>query len=1082
MFEPVDPAVNLPEIEKRILDFWQREGVSAEALTERDDLPRFVFYEGPPTANNKPGLHHVWARVFKDVYCRYKTMRGYFVPRKAGWDCHGLPVELEIEKELGIERKQQIEEYGIDRFNAKCRESVQRYVVDWERLTERIGFWLDIDDAYWTMRNEYIESVWWQLGRIWEKGLLYKDIKVVPYCPRCGTPLSSHEVAQGYQLTEDPSVYVRFPITEGKGAGRASLLVWTTTPWTLVSNVGVAAHPDEQYVEVSYRNERLILAEARLQAVFGEEADACEVLDRFPGSGLEASYARPFEYLAPETSERAYTVVHDDFVTMDEGTGLVHLAPAFGEIDRLVGKKYGLGAPNPVDDEGKFTSAVSDLEGVFVRDANDRLISELEGKGLLFRSEVYEHSYPHCWRCNTPLIYWSKPTWYIKTTDYRDAMLEENSRIGWHPEHIKEGRFGDWLSNNVDWSLSRDRYWGTPLPIWTCERGHFTFVESKSKLAELSGADLADLDLHRPYVDRVSFECPQCPEGRRGIATREEAVLDAWFDSGAMPAAQHAYPYAPESQEKFEKNFPADFIAEGIDQTRGWFYSLLAVSVPVFGKSSYKNVLCLGHIVDAEGRKMSKRLGNVIDPWTILDNQGADPLRWYFISSGSPWVSSRVSIEAIEKSTSQFLLTLWNTYSFFVTYANADGFEVSSDPPRLEERPLLDRWLLSRLSRTIERVTEALDRYDALAASRFLDGFVDDLSNWYVRRSRRRFWSARSEVAEADKLAAYHTLYEALVTVASLLAPICPFVSEEIHRNLCAAREGAARSVHLERWPAPRKEAIDEELEASMVIIRRLVTLGRAARTDSRMKIRQPLRRALLVAPGEAGGAGGPEERAVEAGGAPRLPQELLDTLKDELNVDAIEWIDKEALSSLFEVTLKPNYKNLGPKFADRTPKVVEALSRVDAREAAAELREKGKLSIEIEGAAVTLDSEDVIVESVPREGFAVAQDGEFGAAIDLTLDDDLRARGLVRELTHRLQDLRKQARLDVSDRIDLWLDSSSEDPVGRAIREHAAEIAGELLAVSLTYEPPPVDSVAITGEIELDGARVVAGLRKAST
>ncbi|MER3395709.1 MAG: isoleucine--tRNA ligase [Acidimicrobiia bacterium] len=1077
MFDPVSPSVNFKELEERILDSWKRNGVVEEALAEKEDRPRFVFYEGPPTANNRPGLHHVWARVFKDIYCRYKTMRGFFVPRKAGWDCHGLPVELEIEKELGIERKAEIETFGIDRFNAKCRESVQRYVVDWEALTERIGFWLDVESAYWTMHNDYIESVWWQLGRVWDKGLLYKDTKVVPYCPRCGTALSSHEVAQGYQEIEDPSVYVRFPMIEGMGAGSASLLVWTTTPWTLVSNVAVAAHPTERYVEVEYLGERLILAEARLAAVFKDAIDNCRVLASFAGSELAGRYERPFDYLEPETSEAAYTVVHDDFVTMEEGTGLVHLAPAFGEIDREVGKRYGLGAPNPVDAEGKFDARVKELEGIPVRSANTALIEKLDRSGRLFRSETYRHSYPHCWRCNTPLIYWSTATWYIRTTQYRSAMLEENSRIGWHPEHIRDGRFGDWLANNVDWSLSRDRYWGTPLPIWTCDKGHATFVDSKAKLAELAGRDLGDLDLHRPYVDEITIECPQCPPNDRSLAQREQAVLDAWFDSGAMPAAQFAYPYTPDSSERFEKNFPADFIAEGIDQTRGWFYSLLAISTLVFGRSSYKNVLCLGHIVDAEGRKMSKRLGNVIDPWTILDKQGADALRWYFVSSGSPWVSSRVSMEAIEKSTSQFLLTLWNTYSFFVTYARADRFDGSGDPPPLSERPLLDRWILSRLSQTVTDVTEALESYDALTASRKLEAFVKDVSNWYVRRSRRRFWSARSAVSEKDKEAAYHTLLEVLVTVARLLAPICPFVSEEIYLNLSLSVEGKPRSVHLDNWPEPCVEAVDNDLEKAVATVRRLVTLGRAARTQARIKIRQPLRRALLSVPWT--NADSPSERSLQKTHA--VFSELLDSLKEELNVDSIEWADPASMRAMVDIRLKPNYKSVGPKLGKAAKALPEALASIDAREAAAHLERGQTVSVNVGGTVVELDSEDLIVERVSPKEFAVAMEGDFGVALDTRVDDELRARGLLRELTHKLQDLRKQARLEVSDRIDLWLVAPHDERLAAVIKGNAAEIASELLAVSLIEETPPEGDVAIKKEIELDGSSVIAGLRRAT-
>ncbi|MER3522263.1 MAG: isoleucine--tRNA ligase, partial [Acidimicrobiia bacterium] len=636
---------------------------------------------------------------------------------------------------------------------------------------------------------------------------------------------------------------------------------------------------------------------------------------------------------------------------------------------------------------------------------------------------------------------------------------------------------GDWLANNVDWSLSRDRYWGTPLPIWTCDKGHATFVDSKAKLAELAGRDLGDLDLHRPYVDEITIECPQCPPNDRSLAQREQAVLDAWFDSGAMPAAQFAYPYTPDSSERFEKNFPADFIAEGIDQTRGWFYSLLAISTLVFGRSSYKNVLCLGHIVDAEGRKMSKRLGNVIDPWTILDKQGADALRWYFVSSGSPWVSSRVSMEAIEKSTSQFLLTLWNTYSFFVTYARADRFDGSGDPPPLSERPLLDRWILSRLSQTVTDVTEALESYDALTASRKLEAFVKDVSNWYVRRSRRRFWSARSAVSEKDKEAAYHTLLEVLVTVARLLAPICPFVSEEIYLNLSLSVEGKPRSVHLDNWPEPCVEAVDNDLEKAVATVRRLVTLGRAARTQARIKIRQPLRRALLSVPWT--NADSPSEQSLQKTHA--VFSELLDSLKEELNVDSIEWADPASMRAMVDIRLKPNYKSVGPKLGKAAKALPEALASIDAREAAAHLERGQTVSVNVGGTVVELDSEDLIVERVSPKEFAVAMEGDFGVALDTRVDDELRARGLLRELTHKLQDLRKQARLEVSDRIDLWLVAPHDERLAAVIKGNAAEIASELLAVSLIEETPPEGDVSIKKEIELDGSSVIAGLRRAT-
>ena len=1058
MFEPVGASVSFPELEAQILEFWRQRAIVSRALAEKQDRPRFVFYEGPPTANNKPGLHHVWARVFKDIYCRYKTMQGYFVPRKAGWDCHGLPVELEIEKELGIDSKPEIEEYGIDRFNARCRESVQRYVKDWERLTERIGFWLDMASAYWTMSNEYIQSVWWQLGQMWKKGLVYKDAKVVPYCPRCGTALSSHEVAQGYQETTDPSVYVRFPVI-GDAEPRKSLLIWTTTPWTLVSNVAVAAHPDAEYVEVRVGDEVFVLAEPRLEAVFGPDADV-EILKRSKGSELDYRYRRPFEYIDADRSERAYSVVSDAFVTMDEGTGLVHIAPAFGEVDREVGRRWGLGSPNPVDDRGRFDSSVGRHAGKPVREANAALIEELREAGLLFKAEDYVHSYPHCWRCNTALIYWAKPTWYIRTTEYKDLMLAENASIDWHPEHIKEGRFGDWLANNVDWSLSRDRYWGTPLPIWTCRRGHYTFAESVSELEKLVGHSLDTLDLHRPYVDELVFRCPQCPEDDPSEARREPPVLDAWFDSGAMPAAQFGYPFVPNSVELFEANFPADFIAEGIDQTRGWFYSLLAVSALVFGKTSYKSVLCLGHIVDAEGRKMSKRLGNVIDPWTILDSLGADALRWYFFSSGSPWVSNRVSLEAIEKSTSQFLLTYWNTYSFLVTYANADAFDPRSSAPPLSERPLLDRWITSRLAETIDEVTNALDSYDALAGARSLDSFVRDLSNWYVRRSRRRFWSARSEVSEPDKEAAYRTLYDCVATLSLLIAPYCPFVAEAVYQNLVASKGLGAESVHLASWPARMPEARDPGLEERVAVVRKLVSLGRAARTSARIRVRQPLATALLAAP--------TDPAAIEP--------ELIESLEEELNVDEVRWVDLSEISQLRISRLKPNFKTVGPKLGKDTQKLPSVLDAQDASEIIARLETTGTIELEIDGSSYRLDKDDLIVETEDSPGYSVAVDGPYGIALDTRLSPELELRGLARELTHRIQNLRKEAGLEVTDRIELWLEADGR--LGDAIREHKSYISAELLAVALTLGSPP-DDVANRQDLMIDGEKVSVGLQK---
>lgn len=1053
MFEPVDARVDFPSLESETLERWQADSVFSASLTQREAAPRFTFYEGPPTANNKPGLHHVWARIFKDVFCRFKTMRGFLVERKGGWDCHGLPVELEIEKELGISSKDEIEAFGVEEFNSLCRESVRRYVSDWEELTRRIGFWIDTENAYWTMSDEYVESVWWHLGRMWDADLLYEDAKVVPYCPRCGTALSSHEVAQGYEEIEDLSAYVKFPLV---GEEATSLLVWTTTPWTLVSNVAVAAHPEATYVKVAVEGENLVLAKALLAEVFGENPP--QVVAEFPGSDLSGSYERPFTYIEAEPTP-AYTVVHADFVTMDEGTGLVHLAPAFGEIDREVGREYGLPAPNPVNAEGRFDGRVGEHAGVPVRDANAGLVEELRASGRLFRAEPYTHSYPHCWRCSTPLIYWAKSSWYVKTTSRRDRMIEENQRIGWHPAHIRDGRFGDWLANNIDWSLSRDRYWGTPLPIWQCENGHSTFVRSRSELGELAGRDLSALDPHRPFIDEISFDCPQCQGESAAKASRIAPVIDAWFDSGSMPAAQWGYPRGDASAEEFDRAYPADFICEAIDQTRGWFYSLLAVSTLTFDQASYKNVLCLGHIVDSDGKKMSKSLGNIIDPWTILDRIGADPLRWFFFSSGSPWTSSRVSVDAVEKSISGFLLTFWNTYSFFVTYANADSWSPGDgDQVPLNERPLLDQWALARLTATQSEVTEAMESYDALSATRALSTFISDLSNWYVRRSRRRFWAAR-EAGRAgggvEKEAAYQTLYECLVTASTLLAPFCPFISDAIHRNLVP--DGG--SVHLADWPeidpGRRQPGLEDGVEAA----RKIVSLGRAARTESKVRIRQPLGRALLVIPD---------------GLTALIGDELEAVIREELNVDHLE--PASTLADLVEVEVRPDFAKLGPRLGKQVQAVGTALAEASSGDLASEIEAGRRVEIEVEGETISLAPDELEVRRAPREGFAVVSEAGFGVALDLEIDERLRLRGIARELTHTLQGFRKSSGLDVADRIRLGLIAPAGGSIEAAIRAHGDEIADELLATSLAASSLE-DESASRATFEIDGETVTATL-----
>jgi isoleucyl-tRNA synthetase len=836
LFREVSSQVDLPALETQILERWRERDVFARSLAQRDGAEEFVMYEGPPTANGRPGVHHVLARVFKDIYPRYKTMRGYAAPRKGGWDCHGLPVELEIEKELGLSSKREIEAYGIEKFNARCRESVLRYVSDWERLTERIAFWVDLSDAYKTMTNDYIESVWWSLRKVFEQGLLYEDFKVVPYCPRCGTPLSDHEVALGYETVTDPSVYVRFPLKDEPGT---SLLVWTTTPWTLISNAAAAIHPEVSYVAVEHEGERLVMAEPLVHRVLGPDATIVHHYDAGTLDGAE--YEPPFRFAAPD--KRAWYVVTAEFVTTEDGTGIVHMAPAYGAEDLEVGRRFDLPVIHMVDEEGKFVAAVTPWAGRFVKEADGDIIADLSTRGILLRSETIEHTYPLCWRCGTPLLYYARTSWYIRTTDRKQELLDANERINWYPDHIKHGRFGDWLANNIDWSLSRNRYWGTPLPIWRCPQNHVVCIGEVADLAERAGRDLSNLDLHRPYVDDVTFGCAECG----GEMRRVREVIDAWYDSGSMPFAQYHYPF--EREDVFERRFPADYICEAIDQTRGWFYSLLAVATLLRGTSSYANCVCLGHIVDKDGRKMSKSLGNVLDPWELLDRVGADALRFFFFTSGNPWASRRVYLEAIEEVQRGFLRMLWNVYSFYVLYANTEGIDpttVDAPPARRHE---LDRWLLAELHDTVRAATAQMDAYDCTGAGRRIASFVEDLSNWYVRRSRRRFYA--KETAEEDKAAAHATLHDVLRTLALLLAPFTPFVADEIWDNAVrSVRPDAPDSVHLGDWPAFDPALIDEDLRASMAAARRAVGLGLQAREQAKIKVRQPLAKAVISGAG----------------------------------------------------------------------------------------------------------------------------------------------------------------------------------------------------------------------------------------
>ncbi|MBW8060047.1 MAG: isoleucine--tRNA ligase, partial [Solirubrobacterales bacterium] len=1031
-FRPVDPRQSFPELEERVLARWRQRDVFHRSLANREGAEAWSFYEGPPTANGRPGSHHVLSRVFKDIYPRYKTMCGYRVPRKAGWDCHGLPVELEVERQLGISSKREIEEYGIAEFNKRCRESVFEYVEDWNRLTERIGFWIDLDDPYVTLDNDYIESVWWSLRRLWDDERLYEGHKVVPYCPRCGTALSSHEVALGYRDVEDPSIYVRFPLLDEQG-GEAdeSLLVWTTTPWTLPGNEAVAVAPEVTYAKARVGEETLIVADPLVEKVLGEGA---EIVGRFPGRDLVGRHYEGPVFSLDDREPGGFPVIAGDFVTTEDGTGLVHVAPAFGEDDYAVAAANGIFDPtqhgtlyNPVEPDGKFDRRVVGFEGRFAKDpeVTRALIDDLDGRGLLFREQVYEHAYPHCWRCGTPLLYYARSSWYIATSQVRDRLLANNEQIGWHPEHIKHGRFGKWLENNVDWALSRDRYWGTPLPIWECgtEECEERFCAgSVAELRERAGGEVPD-DLHRPYIDEVTLDCERCG----GEMRRVESVIDAWYDSGAMPFAQFHYPF--ENEELFEERFPADFICEAIDQTRGWFYTLLAESTLLFDTSSYRNCVCLGLILDPEGRKMSKSKGNVVEPWDVISTHGADAFRWYYLTAQQPWSGYRFSVETVGESVRQFLLTLWNTYSFWVLYANAEDLGPSDFTAAPQPSDDLDRWALSRLQATVSTVREQMDGFDCTAAGRAIAELVEELSNWYVRLSRRRFW-------EGDR-AAFATLRHCLLEIAALLAPFTPFLADEIHLNLAGgeAEDLGERpdSVHLRDFPEPDPALADPELEAEMGAVRRTVELGRAARARAKAKVRQPLRRAVIV-------ANDAEREAIEARAG---------LVTAELNVKELDFVSEQA--DLVRYAVKPNYRSLGPRFGKRMPQVVAAVEALDPAGVARAIGDGGEIGISLGGADHTLGPDDVILALQPLEGYEVEAEAGHAVALQLQLDDELRREGLAREIVHAVQGARKGAGLEITDRIALALGGDAD--LVEAAREHQPYIAGEVLATSVAFD-----------------------------
>ncbi|GAA0539448.1 isoleucine--tRNA ligase [Saccharopolyspora thermophila] len=1032
-FRPLAPTIDLPAAERRIIEWWRVREVFERSLAQTANGRRWVYYEGPPTANGTPGTHHVEARVFKDVFPRYRTMKGHFVPRRAGWDCHGLPVELAVERELGISGKRDIERIGVAEFNARCRESVRRHVAEFEAVTRRMGHWIDLPAAYWTMSPGYVDSVWWALKRIFDSGLLVQDYRVAPYCPRDETTLSDHEVAQGYVNVHDPSAYVRFPV-DGLLAGHhgVDLLVWTTTPWTLVSNTAVAVHPQVPYCVVRTVRGTFVVAEPLVGEVLGDDV---EVLATAPGTELAGlRYRRPFDLVdIPD----AHRVVLADFVSTDDGTGLVHLAPAFGADDLAVCRANNLPVVNPITSSGRFGDDVDLVRGMFFKDADTVLIGDLQHRGLLLRYSTFEHPYPHCWRCHTPLMYHAQLSWYIRTTQIRDALRRENERTNWYPAHVKHGRYGDWLANNVDWALSRSRYWGTPLPLWRCPDGHVTAVGSRAELGELVGRDLTDLDPHRPHLDEITFTCPSCGHPAR----RVPEVVDAWFDSGSMPFAQLGYPHAPGSVAELARDYPAQYICEAIDQTRGWFYTLMAVGTLLFDRSAYENVVCLGHIVAEDGRKMSKHLGNVLEPLPLMEQHGADALRWFMLCSGSPWSARRVGHGPLQGIVRKVLLTYWNTASFFTRYASlVDWIPADAAPPA--RRPVLDRWVLALVNLLATRVDARLEDYDTAGAGRALAEFVDDLSNWYVRRSRQRFWDG-----DRDALT---TLHECLDVLTRLLAPFVPFITEQVWQD--AVRPGspdAAESVHLALWPQADLSLVDEALLSQVDVVRRLAEAGRAARHASGIRVRQPLGRALVGLP---------------TGVA--LPADLLAELADELNVRRIDPLS--SAGAVLDVSVKPNFRALGRRFGKHTQQAAAAVSAADPATLVRALRATGSAEVDLAGERIAISPDEVVVSEVPRTGWVVESQHDVTIALDTAITSQLRQAGLAREVVRFVQECRKRDGLDVADRIALRWRTTGE--VREALLAHGSDIAAAVLApdIAETSEPPADSSEHTDPELDL--------------
>ncbi len=1039
MFKKVDPSFDFLTREKEVLDFWKKNEIFKKSIDQREGADVFTFYDGPPTANGKPHIGHIETRVFKDLFPRYRTMKGMKVLRKAGWDTHGLPVELEVEKLLGLDGKEQIEAYGIEPFIQKCKESVWKYKGEWERMSERVGYWADMDEPYITYDNNYIESVWWSLKQIADKGLLYKGHKIVPYCPRCGTALSSHEVSQGYKNVKEKSAFVRFKVV---GEENTFFYAWTTTPWTLPSNVALCVNPDDQYARFDYNGCTIIMADARIGAVLGEDA---EITNKTlcPGKELVGMRYEPLFDFQKGLVENAWRVVADSYVTMTDGTGIVHIAPAFGEDDARVGRAYGIPFLQLVDTKGEMTRETP-WAGTFVKKADPMILKDLEERGLLVKAELFEHDYPFCWRCDTPLIYYARSGWFIRMTEARDQLLKSNQLVNWMPDNIKDGRMGNFLENVIDWALSRERYWGTPLPVWTCSSGHQHVIGSIEELKRMSKNCPDDIELHRPYIDSVTITCPKCGSEMHRVTE----VIDCWYDSGSMPFAQWHYPF--ENKEIFEQNWPADFISEAIDQTRGWFYSLMAISTLLFGKAPYENVLVLGHVQDEEGRKMSKHIGNVVDPWSVLDKQGADAVRWYFYANGAPWLPTRFSGALVSEMQGKFIGTLWNTYAFFALYASIDNYEPGKVKAKSEDFTMMDRWVLSRLNSLVDFVDKGLNEYKATETSRAISQFVDELSNWYVRLSRERFWG---KGMDGTKLGAFETLYTVLVTLTKLLAPFIPFITENMYQNLVVGNvPGAPESVHLCDYPTADLSLVDKELESAMSKVEAIVQLGRACRNASSLKVRQPLSRCLV--------------KGEEVSGEPER------LIMSELNVKSVEFVSDATAFTTYE--LKPQMRTLGKKYGRLLGKIGEALKTMDGNAVVAGFEKGEKLVFDVEGTTVELEKDDVLTSLTQKPGFVAQSDAAYTVVLDTNLTDALIAEGFIREVISKVQALRKDAGFEVTDRIRLTYKTT---PLLEGILNAGKdEVMRAVLALDCASGEP--EEGAFSKELNINGEKALLGVK----